>query len=300
MISQEKFIASVKGKKVKIQEKFVKILRYFNKLMPYTFKVNNSFITDYVYVTICRSTDFDMVLASVYTLYKNSKICPSKIIVVSDGSWEISEGNAFFNKYNINVETIMWNICASYYSQTCPNLQKWAESHIWGKKMAAILYFSEKNKVLFSDPDILWYNTPLTKNELENCKLKLSIDNSHNYDDVFIRNYGYESLYNTKEPINCGAVFISGGLSLLSDKALECIDYESTHFGRFAEQTVFAIMDLEYSCRWSMEQITSEISDLLYPFTAKTIFYKNMIARHYLWRLKWIYWKDLTKQRFFK
>ena len=73
MISQEKFIASVKGKKVKIQEKFVKILRYFNKLMPYTFKVNNSFITDYVYVTICRSTDFDMVLASVYTLYKNSK-----------------------------------------------------------------------------------------------------------------------------------------------------------------------------------------------------------------------------------
>lgn len=300
MISQENFIESVKGKKVKIHGRFVKLLRYFNKLIPYTFKINSNYITDYVYVTICRSSDFDMVLASVYTLYKNSNICPNKIIVVSDGSWEISVGNNFFKKYNINVETIMWNTCASYYSKTCPNLQKWAEGHIWGKKMAAILYFSEKYKVLFSDPDILWYNTPLTIDELANCKLKLSIDNSHNYDDDFIKNSGFECLYNTKEPINCGAVFISGGLSLLSEKALKCIDYESTHFGKFAEQTVFAIMDLEYSCRWPMEQITSEISDVLYPFTAKTIFHENMIARHYLWRLEWIYWKDLTKQRILK
>ena len=193
----------------------------------------------------------------------------------------------------------MWNTCSSYYSQTCPNLQKWAEGHIWGKKMAAILYFSEKYKVLFSDPDILWYNTPLNVEEIENCKLKLSIDNSHNYDDDFIKKYGFECLYDTKEPINCGAVFISGGLSLLSETAMKCIDYESSHFGKFAEQTVFALMDLDYSCHWTMKQITSEISDVLNPFTSKTIFYKNMIARHYLWRLKWIYWKDLTKQRFF-
>lgn len=84
----------------------------------------------------------------------------------------------------------------------------------------------------------------------------------------------------------------------MSEDALKCIDYESIHAGNFAEQTVFAIMDLDYDCRWTMQEITSEISDLLQPLNSKTIFYKNMIARHYLWRLKWIYWKDLSKQRF--
>ena len=239
-----------------------------------------------------------MVLASVYTLYKNSNLCPNKIIVVSDGSWDVADGMKFFEKYNINVEIVMWSICASYYADICPNLQKWANAHIWGKKMAAILYFSEKYRVLFSDPDILWFNTPITKSELDECKLKLSIDNSHNYDKNFIKVEGCEFLYDTQEPINCGAVYIHGGLSLLSKKALKCIDYESTHCGSFAEQTVFALMDIDYKSRWPMEQITSEISDLLYPFFSKTISYKGMIARHYLWRLKWIYWKDLTKQRF--
>lgn len=299
MISQEDFIKSVQGKKEKIQGRFVRIIRHINGLVPYNFKINKNYLTNYVYLTICRSSDFDMVLASVYTLYKNSKMSPNKIIVVSDGTWDASEGADFFGKYNINVETVMWDTCASFYAETCPNLQKWANGHIWGKKMAAILYFSEKYKVLFSDPDILWFNTPITKKELENCKLKLSIDNSHNYDDNFIREKGCEYLYDTQEPINCGAVFINGGLSILSKKALECIDYESTHFGNFAEQTVFALMDIDYNYHWSMNQITSEISDLLYPFFSKTIYYEGMIARHYLWRLKWIYWKDLTKQRIF-
>ena len=86
-------------------------------------------------------------------------------------------------------------------------------------------------------------------------------------------------------------------MALLSEDALRCIDYEAEHCGKFAEQTVFAIMDFYYNNRWSMEQITSEISDLLKSFFSKTIFYDNMIARHYLWRLKWIYWKDLTKMR---
>lgn len=98
MISQEKFIVSVSGKKGKSHELFVKILRYINSLVPYKFKLKQKYIEDYIYVTICRACDFDMVLASVYTLYKNSKICPKKIIVVSDGSWELSKGNMFFLK----------------------------------------------------------------------------------------------------------------------------------------------------------------------------------------------------------
>ena len=59
----------------------------------------------------------------------------------------------------------------------------------------------------------------------------------------------------------------------------------------------FGIMDLEYNTRWSMKEITSEISDLRYPFRSRTIKYDVMIACHYLCRLKWLYWKDYLKMR---
>lgn len=297
MISQDKFIKQVMGKKEVSQHRFVKCLRLFNSIFPVKIKSNPEKLKDFIYLTICRKSDFDMVIASLYTLYKYSSILPCNVVVVSDGTWQTKKGVAYFKKRGIEVKCVQWEECASFYKDSCPSLKKWAEGHIWGKKMAAILYFSEKNKVLFSDPDILWYNTPLSEDELTSCKLKLSIDNSHNYDDEFVKSHGFERLYNTEEPINCGAVFIHGGLSLLSAEALECVEYEGMHCGKFAEQTVFAVMDLTYNCRWSMKQITSEISDLLNSFTSHTIHYDCMIARHYLWRLKWIYWKDYFKAR---
>lgn len=292
MISQEKFIKDVTGKRERLQFRFVKCLRFLNRIFPAIIPYDKDKVKDFVYLTICRMSDFDMVAASLYSLCKNSSILPKDIIIVSDGSWQLDKGQEYFKKCGLEVKCVQWVECANYYKISCPSLTKWANGHIWGKKMAAILYFSETEKVLFSDPDILWYNTPVSDEELANCHLKLSIDNSHNYDDEFIKACGFECLYDTTEPINCGAVFIHGGLSLLSKDALQCVEYEGVHCGKFAEQTVFAIMDLTYNCRWSMKQITSEISDLLYPFTAKTIYYDNMIGRHYLWRLKWIYWRD--------
>ncbi len=297
MISQKEFIESVQGKKETAQGRFVKIMRWINHIFPVKIVVSQDKPKEYLFVTICRKSDFDMVAASVYSLYKNSYILPNKVVIVSDGTWMPDDGIAYFKKYGITVECTVWDMCASYYRESCPSLYMWAKGHIWGKKMASILYYSEQYKVLFSDPDILWYGTPLSETEIENCKLKLSIDNSHNYDDAFIKEWGFERLYDTLEPINCGAVFISGGLSLLSKDALKCINYEAEHLGPFAEQTVFAIMDLDFNYRWSMKQITSEISDMIQSFSSKTIKYENMIARHYLWRLKWIYWKDFFLMR---
>ena len=298
MISQESFIKASMGKKEKSQRRFSKLLRICNRLLPVKVKIDKSRISEYLFLTICRASDFDMVLASIDTLTRNSTLLPNRFVVVSDGSWPLLVGEKYFKRHGINVKCVDWSECADFYKNLCPSLTKWAQGHIWGKKMAAILFFSENHKVLFSDPDILWYNTPLTEEELLNCKLKLSIDNSHNYDDEFIKACGFEKLYDTIEPINCGAVYIHGGLSLLGKDALQCIEYEANHYGKFAEQTVFAIMDLSYSKRWTMNEITSEIHDLLNNFSSKTIHYDNMIARHYLWRLKWIYWKDYLLDRF--
>ena len=300
MLTQNDFINYAKGKKERIQRLYVRLFRLLNKNFPVRIITHREYERNYIFLTICGQKSFDMVIASIYTLYKNSKRCPNKIVVVSDGSWDQATGLKFFRKFNLKIDVCDWRTCADYYNESCPSLKKWAYGHIWGKKMAAIMYFSEKNKVLFSDPDVLWYNSPLTETELKKCKMKLSIDNSHNYDDSFIKVSGLTKLYDREEPINCGVVFISGGISLLSKDALDCIEYESRHCGPFAEQTVFAIMDLYYNNRWTMQQITSEISDLLLPFNSKTIFYDGMIARHYLWRLKWIYWKDFFMQRISK
>lgn len=297
MISQDKFIEEVKGKKVKQQFRFVQLLRFLNGLFPVKLSCDKAKEQNYLYLTICRKTDFDMVSASLYSLFRNSAIVPNKVVIVSDGTWNTEEGVDYFYKHGLDAECVAWETCASFYKESCPALLKWAQRHIWGKKMAAILYFSENNKVLFSDPDILWYGTPVIAEELTTLKYKVSVDNSHNYDDEFIKTNGFERLYDTEEPINCGAVFISGGLSLLSNDALQCIAYEGDHCGKFAEQTVFAIMDLDFNSRWPMKEITSEISDLTNSFFSKTIRYDGMIARHYLWRLKWIYWREFLNMR---
>ena len=223
MISQEKFIKDVTGKKEVIQWRFVRILRTINSFLPLKIKNNLGKTADFTYLTICRQSDFDMVAASLYTLFKTSEFLPNNIAIVSDGSWLPEVGEKYFRKHGVNITCVEWQKCADFYSKTCPSLKKWAEGHIWGKKMAAILYFSETQKVLFSDPDILWYKTPLTSLELDNCKFKVSIDNSHNYDDEFIKACGFECLYDRDEPINCGAVYIHGGLKLLSQDALMCI-----------------------------------------------------------------------------
>ncbi len=238
-----------------------------------------------------------MVEASLYSLYRNSEVVPSRVVVISDGSWEPEYGVRFFRKRGLEVECLTWNHCADFYRSSLPELTTWAEKHIWGKKMAAILYLSETDRVLFSDPDVLWYGSPLRAEEWENVDFKVSIDSCHSYDPHFIKTTGSEYLYDTEEPINCGVVYIHGGLKMLNDKALECIRYQAEHCGDFAEQTVFAIMDRQYDNRWRPEEIVSAIDDVVQPLFSKTIMYPNTVARHYLWRLKWIYWTEYFKMR---
>jgi hypothetical protein len=233
-----------------------------------------------------------MVRASLYTLYKNADLLPESIVIVSDGSWDPCVGVDYFKKYTLPIECVKWETSASYYQEKCPSLTAWANKHIWGKKMTAILYYSESKKVLFSDPDVLWFGNPFSEMELSDTCFKVSVDNSHNYDNACIKELGLTSLYDTPEPSNCGVVFIHGGLSLLDADALECIDYEANHAGPFAEQTVFALMDRKFDNRWEMKEISSEISDVKHFFSLKPIISnKTMIARHYLWMLKWIYWR---------
>lgn len=298
MIDNSLFIESIAKKKHRIQKKYVSLCRFLNKCFPCRINKKGK-PGKYTYVTICNKQGLDMVAASLYSLYQNSQLFPSRVVIVSDGSWEPPYGILYFSKRNLNVECLKWNECADYYSSILPELTTWAQKHIWGKKMAAILYISESDCVLFSDPDVLWYGTPLQDHEWDSVSFKVSIDNAHYYDKKYIEatNSGY--LYDTENPINCGVVYLRGGLHMLNDTAIECIRYQADHCGDFAEQTVFAIMDKQYDSKWSREEIVSTIEDVINPLFSKPILYPNSIARHYLWRLKWIYWTEFLKMRMF-
>ena len=297
----KKIIDQVQKNRHIVMKVYIKFLRkIICRILPKFFKIKKEFEKDFIYTTICSKNSFDMVLASLYSLFKNSKILPRKIIIVSDGSWNENDGKAFFYKYKLPISFLSWRDCASYYVEKCPELLKWAEKQIWGKKMAAILYLSEKNKVLFADPDVLWYASPLTDADINKCIFKVSVDNSTNYDQQCLRTCNLDSLI-SREPINCGVVYITGGMQILNSESLNCIKYESENPGSFAEQTVFAALDLKFNNRWKMSEITSEIDDLFeyMPFR-KNIHYDGMIARHYLYALKGIYWKEYTKMLLFK
>lgn len=297
MIDNSEFIKSICNKRTRRQKYFVRLCRALNVLFPCKIPVHDKKEGDYTYVTICRKRGLDMVAASLYSLYRNSELVPNRIVIVSDGSWMPEYGIRYMKKRGLQVECIGWETCANYYKSSMPELTLWAEKHIWGKKMAAILYVSETDATLFSDPDILWYATPLSEHEWADITFKISIDCCHSYDADYIQATSSQYLYDTEDPINCGAVYIRGGLKLLNDQALDCIRYQSKHCGRFAEQTVFAIMDKQYNNRWSREEIISSIDDIVQPLFSKTIMYPNTVARHYLWRLKWIYWTEYFKMR---
>lgn len=288
------------------QRKYTKFVRCYVRVLRavwnavavcrLTFRVKR--VAGYTYMTICRRKDFDMVLASLYSLYECGDSIPEEIVIVSDGSWVPDEGKTWFSRYGVQTVCLSWEACADYYATSFPPLQQWAQKHIWGKKMAAITYCSEEKSVLFCDPDVLWFRSPLAGIIAEHCCFKVSIDNRHSYDQEALKHLKMEHLNETENPINCGVVYMRGGLSLLGTDARRLVEYEAEHCGPFAEQTVFAAMDKQYDCRWSREEIRSDIEAALHPFKGTTERTPALVARHYLWVLKPLYWRDLFRMYF--
>lgn len=276
-----------------------KLFRFFWRSLPKNYsKFLSKPVADYVYLTICNEKGFDMVSASLYSLCRNADQLPSKIYIISDGSWETTEGRKYFERYQLPVECLSWETCAHFYADSCPALNEWAQKHIWGKKMAAILYCSERHATVFSDPDVLWYQSPLKNLLSENTALKISVDNSLSYDQECIKSLHLEYLNERELPINCGVVYIKGGLALLNDDALRIIDYQAQHCGPFAEQTVFAAMEAQYNCHWEENEVRSDLTEARHQFSASTERTEQLIARHYLWLMKPLYWLDLFRMYF--
>ena len=304
MISQKEFINETLPKvgfRHKVLRRLYCGIAKMKLFMVRTIKIKkNQSHRDFIFLMIFNKKNFIYAKATIYSFLKNSKDLPKKIILVSDGTWTKEEGERYFqcyNNFNIIYESYQESI-VFFKSKGEDKLVRWAQKHIWGKKYATILRYSYNDLVLFSDPDVLWYKSPFSDSDFStNEVLKLSVDNSHNYDEKLIKYLNIDNLYE-EVPINCGIVMMKGKFEAFHKLPLveQAIEYEAKNAGPFAEQTIFAIEYLNYRSTWSSNEISSSISDMLQPFFQLNKYPSNFIARHYLFVLKWIYWKDFLSK----
>ena len=53
-------------------------------------------------------------------------------------------------------------------------------------------------------------------------------------------------------------------------------------------------MYMEFGELYSKNEISNEIYDVLSPVFKRNRYSSDLVARHYVWHLKWIYYKDLV------
>ncbi len=294
MISQHGIIADVQKRGGFRGNYITKIFRKVAGLMPLKHNYIDKPSADFIYLTICGANSLDMVKTSLYSFLKNSDVKPSKVVIVSDGTWDFKMGKKIFSDFKVPLSFESWTMAAEYYKQkNNEDLYTWAHKQIWGKKIAAILKHAESSLVLFSDSDVLWYKNPITVNDYsKGYVLKISQDNSHNYDSELIKEMNADFLYQSP-PVNCGIVLIKGDMFALSKTISQAITIESKTPGSFSEQTLLALIVQEFGEVWPEEEITTTIADILSPIFKISQYPPTLKARHYVWNLKWLYWRDV-------
>jgi hypothetical protein len=295
MISKKEFISNIIVQANRRNHHVPRILSFIVNLTKREKIIAQNEVADFYYLTICKKSAFNMIWHSINSLIEHSKFLPKKIIIVSDGSWSEREGELYFSNFNLDISFDNWEKCALFHrNKGRRSMYNWATKQIWGKKMAVILKYAEECPVLFADPDVLWFNSPFDIDILKTNKiLKTSIDNSHNYDEILIDKLNLEYLYELP-PVNCGVVLAKGNLfDICSKKIITSIDEEALSPGNFAEQTIFAMMVYEFGETWPEEEITACIDDILSSILIRSKYSTKLIARHYVWYMSWLFWRDL-------
>jgi hypothetical protein len=297
MVSQETLINSVKKSSQFRFGKLVKLLAITCRFIRFKHDYYKKPSGNFCYLTICNKESISMVRVSLYSFLKHNNKKPEKVIIISDGSWNPDDGQKYFSDFKISFVFENWNVSADYHlKKNRLSLHTWAQKQIWGKKFSAITQYAESSLVIFSDPDVLWYKNLILEEDFkkENI-LKISMDNSHNYDTELIKKMQAEYLFDLP-PVNCGIVLIKGDLYKVSAKIHVAVNIEAETPGKFSEQTVFALLMSEFGQLWSDNEITADINDILSPLFRISNYSEKLIARHYVWKLKWLYWRDfLTK-----
>jgi len=251
---------------------------------------------NFYYVTIAHRKDFELIRYSLVSLLAAFESLPKKVIIASDGTWEPDELTEYIQFWPGELSVIHWKEVLPYHLEhQRTELIEYAEKIIWGRKLALMLKYAELGPTLFADTDVLWFKDISSEfDSSAEVQLKISLDNSYNYNMKLLQDLGRMDLLK-KPPVNCGVVLLKGDLLAASPLMQSAVAHEAEEPGRFSEQTVLALASYEMGSFWGQDEVRNDLSDMFWPILSSYSngAYQNCFAKHYVWTLKWQFWRDV-------
>lgn len=232
-----------------------------------------------------------MLRFSVYAIAKNW-MCLPKLTVINDGSVDDSQIIAALSFWKGSFQVVHWSVNANYHEQKDrPALARYAASHPFGKKMAAILHYAEHEPTLWVDSDILFFKDPAAYLPLVETGFVCggTEDRLRAYDEVVLRLLPSNNLH-ILPGINAGLLFVFG------EGIYEKFDMENMllqiqpDYAFFTEQTIFAyIASTSLGILWDNSAVKSTQED---NQELRVTIPQALLARHYTSIMRQLFWRD--------
>ncbi|HXB94100.1 MAG TPA: lipopolysaccharide biosynthesis protein [Puia sp.] len=231
-------------------------------------------------------------LTSVYLFWDSLP----EVIVISDGT-PLHD----IVRWPRKLEVISWQEAYEYFGDNGnPDLCRYADRLVYGKKFGSLVYLAQKTPLLYSDTDVLWYSTPdLTDIPQGSPYVKMGSDVSSGYYSGSLLECLGEHRCQENIPFNSGLMYISGDLSSYPKWPELCRRLADDHppmgLLDFSEQTAFAILANHFNAAsyFTQQEIlirTDDTYDLEYTLKHSP----GIVARHYVNTRRVAFWRDFA------
>ena len=264
----------------------------------YPIKKNRSEPAQFKVVFFCGASGLSYLNASLISIYKTWEKIP-KIYIISDGS-SLPKMRSKLIKWPNKIEIQSWEFFANYFKENGnEHLYNYAKNTIYGKKLVGILYYAKKNPILYTDTDVLWFNSPLEKNFKISGKPNIIMgqDVDYFYHMPLIESITEQNCLNTT-PLNSGLMYLDGDFSSYPKWNLLCESLgnykkEKGIYEGFPEQTTFAILNNHFNQNnfFKEDEILVKIDDEFSLEHTRNEFPK-ILARHYVSVKGTAFWRD--------
>lgn len=282
--------------KHKVLLKIASVIRLAKLFNYYPVKTDARGTTSFKLVFFSGERDIDYLNSSLISVYQSWNELP-EICIISDGTPVDKIRNGLI-KWPKKTDILSWEECANYFKKKGnANLYNYASNVLIGKKLIGILYCAERFPVLYSDTDVLWFNSPpeINVDFDPNPKIKMSQDVRYFYSEPILEKLNELKCLNTI-PYNAGVMFLTGEMSSFPNWELLCETLSAANGSDwFEEQTSFAILSNYFNPNifFKPSEILIKIDDE-YSLKYTKKMYPNILARHYVSKKGSTFWRDFV------
>jgi hypothetical protein len=280
--------------KHKVIHKIAKIIRKVDLAQYSSTKKDERISPPFKLVFFTGENGLDYLNASLISVYKFWGKLP-EISIVSDGT-PIENIRKGLIKWPKKVDIFSWEQCAlSFKDKGNIHLYNYASTELIGKKLIGLLYCAQQSPILYSDSDVLWFNSP-TEINLDfslTPQIKMSRDIGFFYTKELLQNLNEEKCLTTT-PFNSGVMFLSGDLTVFPKwNNLSEFLGKGKNLGWFSEQTTFAILNNFFGPDnfFRPDEVLIKVDDAYSAkYTRKE--HPTILARHYVNVKATTFWRD--------